>query len=777
MSSLIEYDSPGPLEPYDRGMPGIPGQEGVQTNLLEMAWQARWLILLMVLTGIGTAWVVLQRVEPRYTSLSRLYIERNLPRLLSDEMIMSMGNSASYLYTQAELILSTPVLAAAADAPENAKLETFREIDSRVGFLRENILVEVGQNDEIINVSAELPNAEDAAQLVNSIVDAYISKYAEKQRTDTVEVLNILRSEKQRRDAELEQREEALAKFRRQNAALAVQVGEENVITKRFATLATELDRVELEYLDAKARYNRTEQMYETPEMRPFLLELASNQQQVANELRFENQLQLDLEKQAQELELQIATLKATWGDGHPRVQIMLEQQERIQKRLAEQQAKVEENKATIVSAYVETVAQEFKLLEQKRAELQRTYDAQFKLAMQANSQSIKLAALEDSLDRTERLVEILDERIKEVNLSEDVGAMNVSILEVAAPSPEPSYPSHARFLAVGALLGGLAGFGLAWLRDLMDHRLKSLDEIAGTLQLPVLGALPLSNIREKREVIGKILLHQPRSVAAEAFRTLRTAIHFGLARDEARILCVTSPSPGDGKSTVASNLALTMAQADQHVLLVDADMRRPSQHEIFEVSAGHGLSSALTERRPAEELIVPTQLETLDLLPCGVRPVNPVELLNNGYFSELLQKLLEKYDKIVIDAPPIMPVADARVIAAQTDATIIVLRADHSTRRVSLAARDELWKVRAQRIGVVVNAVPGRRQSSYDSGYGYSYGNYGYAYGNYGDIAYGEQEAPGPESRNVQDLKKSRALASQVQTAQPQAIEPTDAL
>ena len=770
MSSLIEYDENTQLGPELRAPAGGPHARGVQVNLLELAWRARWLILLTVLLGAGTAWVLLQRVVPRYTSVSRLYIERNMPRLLENDLLL--GQSASYLYTQAELIRSTPVLANAVEAPGYANLETFRSTSNRVSFLRKHLDVQVGKNDDIINVMLELPSAEDAAQLVNSVVDAYISKYAEQRRTDTVEVLNILRNEKQRHDAELQQRLEELAEFRQQNAALAVQVGEENVISQRFAALAGELDRVELQLLDAKARHNRTKQMVETPSLRPFLLELAGSRQTVAQDIRLESQLQLDLENQIRDVDLQVATLRATWGDGHPRVKIMLDSRARLEKRLTDQQAAVEESKVAIVSAFVETVAQEYQLLEQKRTELQRNYDTQFKLAMQVNSQAAKLTTLEDTVARTLRMVDILDTRIKEVNLTEDVGAMNVSIMEVASASSQPTYPNRAQFLSIGVLLGGLVGFGLTWLRDLMDSRLKSIEEIVATLQLPVLGTLSLAGGREERATTGKILLTSPRSVASEAFRTLRTAIHFGLTRDEAKIIAITSPSPGDGKSTVVSNLAIAMAQADQQVLLIDADLRKPRQHEIFGLEVEHGLSSVLADRRPVADVILKTEVGSLHVLPSGSVPANPVELLNNGYFGKILEELQAKYDKILIDCPPVMPVADARVIAAQSDATLLVLRAERSTRRISLAARDELWKVRAQRLGIVVNAVPGRKQASYASGYGYGgYGSYGYGYGNYGDVAYGEDD----QQINNGQPKKSRALTAPQEVAPTESIEPVE--
>ena len=771
MSSLVEYDQ-NPLAEPEVGSPNMDGPaEGMQTNLLAIAWQARWLLMLTVLVGIGAAWILLQRAEPRYTSMSRLYIERSLPKILTADT--QFADSTSYLYTQAELLRSTPVLAAVVDDPANRSLETFRDperADNPVGFLFKELQIEVGQNDDIINVALELPNAEEAAQIVNAVVDAYISEYAEKRRKDTVEVLNILRSEKQDRDAELAEQLQKLEVFRNQNAALAVQVGEENVISSRFAALARELDRVELELLDAKARHHRTQQMFETPSQRVFLFEVASAQNSVVQEMRMENQLLVSLEEQVQNIELQINELRATWGDGHARVKTALQSREALEQRRAEQQTAITERKEAIITAYVETIAQEYHLLEQKREELQRSYDQQFKLAIQVSSQAAKLKTLEDGLERTIRLVDILDERIKEVNLSEDVGAMNVNIMEVAKPSIEASYPVPALFVAVGAFLGGLSGFGLAWLRDLLDHRLKSIDEITATMQLPVLGALPLSAERDNRQLTGRVVIEKPRSVAAEAFRTLRTAIHFGLTRDEAKVIAVTSPSPGDGKSTMASNLALVMAQADQRVLLIDADMRKPKQHEIFGVSAQRGLSAVLAERQPAEDFIVPVESSTLELLPCGSCPSNPVELLNNGFFAEFLEELKSKYDKIVIDAPPVMPVADARVIAAQTEATILVLRADRSTRRLSLAARDELWRVRAQRLGIVVNAVPGRKQADYASGYGYGYGSYGYASGGYSDLAYGEADTPLESSKR----KKSRAIAAEASPVE--SLETADA-
>jgi polysaccharide biosynthesis transport protein len=717
MSSLVE------VQPYSLTVaepvsaPAEHNEGRRETKLLQLAWQSRWIILLCMIVGAGLAWVILQRVTPLYPAQSRIYVDRAMPSIMSNEM--QLGQSANHVYTQAELIRSTPVLVAVAEAEENARLETFREADNRVGLLKENLSVTVGTKDDIINVWIELPNAQDAAQIVNSVVDAYITRYAENRRTSTVEVLDILRNEKQRRDAELEERRKALADFRKQHTALAIQVDKENVITRRFSALSEELNQTEIALLEARARFNRAREMYETPSGRVSLLETASKHQAGMRDM--------DLESQVRQIEQLLTSERAQWGEGHPRVRLLRESYTKLQKRLKEQQQ-------AIVGAYVDNLRQEYEVLDHKRNELRTAYDRQFKLATDVSSQALELAALEEALDRTEHFSDILDDRIKEVNLSEEVGAMNVSILEPAVASSMPSYPVRSRFLASGILAGGLLGFGLAWLRDLLDHRLKSVEEIASVLQLPVLGALPYFGDKAETSQIGRLVALSPRSIAAESVRTLRTALHFGLAGRDVKAIVITSPSAGDGKSTVASNLAIALAQADQRVLLIDADLRKPTQHLIFEVSSARGLGSVLADRRPVEEAIIPGVLDSLDVLPCGPLPANPVELLNNGFFADMLNKLRERYDRIIIDSPPVMPVADARVIAALGDATILVLRAERSTRRVSLAARNELWRVRATRIGVVVNGVPVRKQVHYGSGYGYGYGEYGYTSYGYGD-------------------------------------------
>ncbi|MEO0532170.1 MAG: polysaccharide biosynthesis tyrosine autokinase, partial [Planctomycetota bacterium] len=341
-------------------------------------------------------------------------------------------------------------------------------------------------------------------------------------------------------------------------------------------------------------------------------------------------------------------------------------------------------------------------------------------------------------------------ERIKEVNLSDKVGAMNVDVIEVANTGYQ-TYPDRPKMLAMGLAFGSMLGFGLGWLRDFLDHRMKSIEEIASVMQLPIVGAIPLivSARSGTKSTSGQMVALQPRSTGAESVRTLRTALHFGIASPNSKTFVVTSPAPGDGKSTVASNLAIAMAQSNQRVLLIDADMRKPTLHEIFEVDSKVGLTSVLSGGISAMEAIVPTSVSSLDLLPCGSSPSSPFELLNNGLFFEALSQLIDQYDRIIIDSPPVMAVADARLLSANVDCTLMVLRAERSIRRLSVAARDELLNVGTQRLGIVVNAAPA--------------GRLGYGYGAYGQSAYGYSE---DEPKGVS--KNGRAPSQQVLVGTP---------
>lgn len=740
MSSLVEIDS-YPLAVGEA--PQTTFQAAGEKNLLALAWANRWLVLLGMLLGAGGAFLAVKKVTRQYTSVARIFVDISTPSLLDDGG--RVMQSSKYLYTQAQLIQSTPVLSAAVEQPEIKALETFRDVENPIAFLRDEMKVMVGADDDIINVILELPNSNDAAQIVNAVVDAYVEKYAANNTEKAGDVLTIFRKDKERRDRELEECAKKLNNYLKAHPALSVQVsGNENVVVRRFSRLAEELSANEIELLQATAKFNRALQMYKSPSQRVFLLDMANADSR--------SQRDVELESQIRQVDQALISQRSEWGDGHPRVTL-------LEKSLKEMKARLAKVQTDTVQGFISKLKSDRDLLQSKRDELQRYYDSQFKLATDVSQQRNELLMLQAAYERASKACEAVDDLIKEASRKEEVKAMNVDIMDAAIPAIIPSFPSKTKFLGLGIILGGLVGFGLAWLRDLLDTRLKSVDEIAAALQLPIIGTMPQTGVGKGRAELGCIVAKEPRSQTAEAVRTLRTSLHFGLAGPESQLFLVTSPTPGDGKSTVASNLAIAMAQAGQRVLLIDADMRKPRQHQAFEVNPEQGLATVLADRRPVEEAVMKTAVAGLDLLPCGPLPSNPVELLNNGFMEEILITLRGKYDRVVIDSPPVCPVADARVLATMADCTLLVLRAERTTRRVALAARNELWQVRVKRLGVIVNAVPQRRSAAY------GYGGYGGEYGGYGEKTYGYSddviEQPRRKSRSLPSPKPAAAAAS----------------
>lgn len=205
----------------------------------------------------------------------------------------------------------------------------------------------------------------------------------------------------------------------------------------------------------------------------------------------------------------------------------------------------------------------------------------------------------------------------------------------------------------------------------------------------------------------GLITHSDPRSPIAEAYRTIRTNIQFSSVDAALKTMLVTSAGPGEGKSTTLANLAITMAQTGQQVLIVDCDLRKPSQHRMFRLPQAPGLTSLLVEGQyPADMHIRPTQVPNLSLLPSGPLPPNPAELLQSRHMERVLEALKARADVLLFDTPPLIAVTDAAVLATKVDGTLLVIKAGHTRREMVKSAKDLLERVHARVLGVVLNNV-----------------------------------------------------------------------
>ncbi len=337
------------------------------------------------------------------------------------------------------------------------------------------------------------------------------------------------------------------------------------------------------------------------------------------------------------------------------------------------------------------------------------------------SAKAANLSKLQAEVEYQEARMKFSTQRVNDLELGRTTDKIvnKVDIFEPATAATKPSFPRPLRTLAAAIVLGAFLGAGLALLRDRMDERMRSVEEIQTVVSLPILGVVPAMSGRRTAVARAMTVHLDPRSVVAEAYRTIRTAVYFGTDTGRCKTILVTSPEPGDGKTTSASNLAIAIAQTGRSVLLLDADFRKPSQHKNLDIKNSVGLSSVLAGREPIEHAIQRTGVDGLDILPCGPIPANPSEILNSREFGELIDALANRYDHILFDSPPVNAVTDARILGAVCDATILVLRADKSTRKSGEHARNALIGVGAKILGAVVNDAPKAKR----------YGVYGGAY------------------------------------------------
>ncbi len=273
---------------------------------------------------------------------------------------------------------------------------------------------------------------------------------------------------------------------------------------------------------------------------------------------------------------------------------------------------------------------------------------------------------------------------------------------------------------------------------------MRSAEDVKANLGLSVVGAIPRMPMTGSAEARGWAVHLESMSPVAEAYRSVRTAVTFAMS-GQARSILITSAVRGDGKSTLASNLAIAMAKAGRRVILIDCDFRAPVQHRTFGVSDDSGIASVLAAREPIESAIRRSAIERLDVLPCGPVPKDPSEILNSERFVSVLKGLATVYDHVLIDSPPTSAFNDARIIGAACDATLLVVRIDKTNRRLVHSSRDGLQSVGAKIMGVVLNDV---RASATDS--------------------YGYPERPAPVS-----TEDERAGREPVQTMTTQRIRP----
>jgi capsular exopolysaccharide synthesis family protein len=686
-------------------------------SLFRIMWRGRWLILLSIVAGLAGAYLYLQRATPLYVSTSLILVDKpgSLPR--SDVPQPVGSTSSNYLQTQASMIRSREIIAAALSDPNVLTLPTLRNIDYPVEEVLRTLSASVGKNTDIVSVAAQSAYPEDAAQIVNAVVRAYVRWHDANRQLSTADLLKDLNGQLQKHYQELRTKRQERMMFEQRNPGVVDSV-RGGIVSKTLELLKQDLASARLNTIQQDSYYEGLKRF----ETEPNKLQQYIYGRRDSTAVPVYEGERTNLEKELVATRLQLEEISAIGGVSHSRITLLQNRETELQKKIAQLEGEFVQSQVSLAKALSEDA-------HAREKQLTDMYEKEFAKVQNLSGQDAEYAFIVSECEMFESLCDSILKQINALDLNARFEGLNIHVLEKAVPAADPSSPQALRIMAIGLVLGLMVGAGLALIRDWREQRVRSADEITAILGVPVLGAVPSMS---KRGVVthGQRLRFASNSRESEAYRAIRTALFFGARREQAITILVTSPARLEGKTTLVSNLGIAMAQAGQKTLIIDADLRKPMQHQVFSIKEhDQGLTGVLSGTATLEEAIRHTEVQGLDVLAGGQSAPNPSELLNSQAFANMLEQLKGKYARILVDSPPVGVLTDAQILAAHCGLTLLVLRAEKSTRIPTQRARDALLTVGARLAGVVVNDVPKRNsrysQSNY-SFYGYHYGDQG---------------------------------------------------
>ncbi|MFW5989581.1 MAG: polysaccharide biosynthesis tyrosine autokinase, partial [Desulfosudaceae bacterium] len=407
-----------------------------------------------------------------------------------------------------------------------------------------------------------------------------------------------------------------------------------------------------------------------------------------------------DLRRKVIEQEQEIKRLSKSIGDKHPRMIRAKEDLESLRQKMNLE-----------IRGVIQSIKNKYEMAREKADSIEALLEENKQKASLMSDKLIQYEILKRDVDVNSLLYDRMLRRIKEFDVTDSSQPIDVWVVEEATVPEYPLNKRPKRTLMLGLVMSLMLGVGLAFFLEYLDNTVKTMEDAEARLGLPVLGMVPF--LKDSDSPIEHIVRDSPRSVIAENYKSLRTAVLLSSRDEDSRSLLISSMNPTTGKTVTAVNLAVTFAQSERRVLLLDADMRRPRIHNIFGMDNEKGLSSFLAGQ---SEMFIQESPETpfLHVMTSGPVPPNPSELLISSRLESTLSVLQEKYDYVIIDSPPMMNVTDANLISRVVDQTLLVIRSGVSTYESLRRGEKMLATIKARTLGYIVNAVDNKKEGSY---------------------------------------------------------------
>jgi succinoglycan biosynthesis transport protein ExoP len=733
---------------------GLPVQDSVLREYLRVLIKRKWLVFSCLAIIFGVVALATMRSTRIYDTTGSIAINKTDPTMMS---IKDSANGGTDYYDPTDLdtevrILKSDLLAlqvirqlnldkrpefgGTAEPSTSLGLTTDAlQPDSErttallAGF-KGGLRVSLVPNTRIIEIHYRSADRNLAAGAVNTLISTYIEQNFKTRFESTMQASDWLSKQLVDLEIKVQTSQEKLVQYQKQHEILGIDE-KQNIITSKLDELNKELTAAESDRMGKESVYRLVESGDPDTAAAAAVSAGSSSNSSLMEKLR----------DQQADLKIQIAQLSTQFGNSYPKVVQLNTQVKEVDAQLRTEMTKVV---SRVRSGYLASLQHETML----RAAL----DKQKQEANQLNESAIEYSLLKRDVESYRTLYEGLMEKLKEAGVTAGLKSNNIRNVDKARVPTEPSEPNVPRNLAFALALGLTTGVGLAFLLEGIDNTVRTPEQAQAISALPSLGMIPLgsktteASVRQRltvassREAVELVTQSRPQSQMAESYRALRTSLLLTSLGAPPKVILVTSALPQEGKTTTSINAAIVLAQKGTRVLLIDADLRRPSIHKTLGMGPKTGLSNVLTGSATLQQAVVRSALvPTLFILPAGTPPPNPAELLASSNMKDILAELREQYDHIIVDTPPTLSVTDAVVMSTRADAVVLVIRSGQTTKQALRRSRDLLMQVNARIAGVLLNAVD---LTSPDYYYYYEYqGKYGHAYYQEDELTDAEEE------------------------------------
>ena len=721
----------------------------------------KWSVILTTLVSTGAAVIFSFLQTPIYEAPTTLYLKelRDNPGQIDVFGGTSFLSTEVEINTQIEIIRSRTVTEEVArrlsgsfvippEGPGEMDALLIREEGKSLSEIAErlrnnNLSVSHIPNTRLITITASHNDPGTAQLIANTVAEVFIERDINSRRRETTAALDFLSNELTKVEENLEQVEENLRVYK-EKEGFAELSSQATLIVERLSILESEYESTRISRQELIVRLNEIKGQFDNV-----------SKVWVSSTYISDNPVVQMLRTRLTDLEIKYAQLSREFSSDDPQLSHVEVQIEETKKEL---KSKVE----TVVAGKTETINPIYTELYSKIVNyesevnaLEAKEDALATLVVRYENEVNRLPQQELTLARLEREkrvnTELYGGLVNAKNEAEIASMSTISMIEVIDPAPRPTRPVRPRKevnALMGSLFGLMLGIFLGFVLERSDKTVKTENEVKQLLNLPIIGVIPRADVqpkssaryryrgteRQKREEIETptaransvpielISRDIPESPASEAYRVLATNLQFTEIERKLKTLVVTSSVPLEGKTSVAINLAITLASARNRVLLVDVDLRSPTIHRIFNLDIAPGLTDVLMGLdSPAWTVHGIEEVDNFDLLTSGSSAPNPSELLRSSRMKELIVELQKNYDRVVFDCPPVLGLADVPILSTNVDGVLLVVGANEVDREAIQKAKESLEKVRAPIVGVILNKV-GPEQSVYGRYYYHYY-------------------------------------------------------